>query len=155
MLRAYNFYIIKLRLYYLYYKYRGCLKLKRLINQIFKFGMVGGLCFFIDYGLMILLTEFLGVHYLLSSSISFTVSVIVNYILSMKFVFQTRSNSSKIYEFIFFVVLSIVGLGLNQMIMWIVVDIINIHYMISKIFATFIVMIYNFASRKLLLEKKV
>ena len=51
--------------------------MKKLIAQIIKFGLVGFLCFFIDYGIMVFLTEVAGVYYLLSSGISFTVSVIV------------------------------------------------------------------------------
>lgn len=127
-------------------------KMKKLINQIIKFGIVGGICFFIDYGLMVLFTELFSIHYLISCGVAFSVSVIVNYLLSMKFVFESK-NSSKIKEVIFFIILSVVGLILNQIVMWFTVDIINIHYMISKIGATVIVMIYNFVTRRLLLEK--
>lgn len=125
-----------------------------LIKQLVKFGFVGGLCFVIDYGIMVLLTEALGVDYLLSCGISFTVSVIVNYILSMRFVFERKEDAKKSTEFILFVVLSVIGLGLTELLMWVAVDKISIHYMISKIVVTAIVMVYNFITRKLLLEKK-
>ena len=128
--------------------------MKKLIMQIIKFGMVGGLCFLIDYGVMIFLTEVFNINYLISSGISFTVSVIVNYILSMRFVFETEKNDSAMKKFIIFVVLSVVGLIINQILMWILVDKIGIFYMISKIGATFIVMVYNFITRKLILEKR-
>ena len=59
---------------------------KKLINQIFKFGIVGGLAFIIDYGILFTLTEFLNIPSLISAAISFTVSVIFNYILSIKWV---------------------------------------------------------------------
>ena len=51
-----------------------------------------------------------------------------------------------------FIILSIVGLGINQLIMWICVDKLGIFYMISKIGATAIVMVYNFITRKIFLE---
>lgn len=129
-------------------------KMKKLIMQIIKFGMVGGLCFLIDYGVMIFLTEIFNINYLISSGISFTVSVIVNYILSMQFVFETEKDDSAMKKFIIFVVLSVIGLIINQILMWILVDKIGIFYMISKIGATVIVMVYNFITRKLILEKK-
>ena len=129
-------------------------KMKKLIMQIIKFGMVGGLCFLIDYGVMIFLTEVFNINYLISSGISFTVSVIVNYILSMRFVFETEKDDSAMKKFIIFVVLSVIGLIINQILMWILVDKLGIFYMISKIGATFIVMVYNFITRKLILEKK-
>lgn len=127
--------------------------MKKLLAQIIKFGLVGFLCFFIDYGIMVFLTEVAGVHYLLSSGISFTVSVIVNYVLSLTYVFETEQKN-RVKEFIIFVVLSVIGLGINQVLMWFCVDILGIFYMISKIGATAVVMVYNFITRKMILEKK-
>lgn len=125
-----------------------------LIKQLIKFGFVGGICFVIDYGVMVLLTEVAGLEYLLSCGISFTVSVIANYLLSMKFVFERKDTLDRRIEFIIFVVMSVIGLGLTELLMWVFVDKANIHYMISKIVVTAIVMVYNFVTRKLLLEKK-
>ena len=107
----------------------------------------------IDYGLMIFLTEVLIINYLVSSGISFTVSVIVNYILSLKYVFKTKEDNNKFVEFLIFIILSVIGLGINQILMWLCVDKLNIFYMISKIGVTGVVMIYNFITRKLILEK--
>lgn len=128
--------------------------MKNLINQIIKFGIVGVLAFLIDYILLFVLVEYLGMYYLISSAISFTVSVVFNYICSMKFVFARRDDISKKKEFIVFLILSIVGLLINQAMMWIMVDKLLIYYMISKIIVTGIVMIWNFISRKIFLEKK-
>ncbi len=127
--------------------------MERLIRQIFKFGVIGGLAFLIDYGVLYLLTEFAGVYYLLSGTISFTVSVIFNYICSMKYVFSGKEGMSRRKEFIVFVALSILGLLLNQLFMWLGVDLFRIHYMVTKIFATVIVMAYNFITRKIFLEE--
>lgn len=44
---------------------------KKLFSQIIKFGFVGGTAFVIDAGLLFLLTEFCGIHYLISGMISF------------------------------------------------------------------------------------
>ena len=128
--------------------------MSKLIEQMIKFGFVGFLCFFIDYGIMVLLTEVAGIVYLVSSACSFTVSVIVNYILSVTFVFETDKEKSRIKEFIVFVFLSIIGLGINQLCMWFGVELLHISYLIVKIGATAVVMVYNFISRKLIIEKK-
>ena len=132
---------------------QGIDAMKKLIEQILKFGVVGVVCFFIDFGLMVVLTELFSINYLISSGISFTVSVTVNYLLSMRYVFASKNDSNKAAEFIIFVTLSIVGLGINQLLMWIMVDKAHIYYMASKIVTTAIVMIYNFITRKILLEK--
>lgn len=129
--------------------------MRKLIEQIMKFGVVGFLCFFIDYFVLFAVTEFLGIDYLISSGISFSVSVIVNYILSITFVFDTKKDANKVKEFIVFLVLSLIGLGINQIIMWFTVEKMTIYYMLAKIFATAIVMVYNFITRKIFLEDKV
>lgn len=128
--------------------------MKKLIAQVMKFGVVGIICFFIDYFIMIFLTEACEISYLISSGISFTISVVVNYILSLKYVFETGKDKNKITEFIIFVILSTVGLGINQILMWFFVDVAGIFYMISKIGVTGIVMVYNFVTRKMILEKR-
>ena len=128
--------------------------MKKLIEQMIKFGFVGFLCFFIDWGIMVFLTEVFGINPLISSTISFTVSVTVNYILSVTFVFETDKNANKGSQFVIFVLLSIVGLGVNELCMWLGTDLLGIHYMITKVGATAVVMVYNFITRKLFLEKK-
>ena len=47
-----------------------------------------------------------------------------------------------------------IGLGVNEAAMWIAVEGLGIHYMISKIGATAVVMVFNFVTRKIFLEDK-
>ena len=125
--------------------------MKKIINQLFKFGIVGGIAFVIDYGLLYLLTEKIGIYYLVSSLISFSVSVIFNYIASVLWVFDVDKEKSKVRNFIYFIGLSIVGLGINELIMWGGVDKLHIYYMLVKLFATAVVMVFNFIKSKMFL----
>ncbi len=126
--------------------------MKHLIQQIIKFSMVGVTAFFIDYGLMVLLTEVFSVDYLLSATISFTVSVIFNYVASMRYVFRHKEGLSRKKEFTIFVVLSVIGLVINDACMWLLTDTLFIDYRISKLVATFIVSVWNFVTRKVFLD---
>lgn len=126
--------------------------MKNLFKQIIKFGIVGGIAFLIDYSLLYILTEFLGIYYLYSSIISFIVSLIFNYIASIKWVFDV-SQKQTLKDLIIFIILSVIGLGINQLVMYIMVEKVNIWYMLSKIASTAIVMVWNFITRKIFIEK--
>lgn len=128
--------------------------MKNLIAQFMKFGIVGVIAFVIDYGFMVLLTEVFGVPYLISTTVSFIISVIFNYFASMRFVFKRKDDMSRRREFIIFVVLSVIGLVINDVFMWLMVDFLFIDYRISKIVVTFIVAVWNFVTRKIFLEAK-
>ncbi len=124
----------------------------KLLNQILKFGLVGGMAFVIDYALLYLCTEFLHIHYLLSSIISFTISVIFNYILSIKWVFDVKKKQD-VRDFVIFIILSVIGLVINSLIMYVMVEVFGVYYMLSKIVSTVVVMVYNFITRKIFVEK--
>lgn len=124
----------------------------KLLNQILKFGLVGGTAFVIDYVLLYLCTEFLHIHYLISSIISFTVSVIFNYILSIKWIFDVKKKQD-VKDFVIFIILSVIGLGINSLIMYVMVEKFGVYYMLSKIVSTAVVMVYNFITRKIFVEK--
>lgn len=126
--------------------------MKKLIAQMMKFGVVGIIAFVIDYGLMVLLTELVGFNYLVSATISFTVSVIFNYIASMRYVFAHKEGMSRKREFAIFVVLSVIGLIINNVLMWLGTSIMGISYLITKIFATACVTVWNFVTRKKFLD---
>ena len=158
-----------------------------LLAQILRFGVVGGLCFLIDFVITNVIALILrnagsdATHAAMIGAIfGFVISVIVNYILSMHWVFERREDMDKRKEFVIFVVLSVIGLGLNELIILVCMSMImnigwcsaftswcvglaNIIFPMtfegmatagSKIIATAIVMVYNFVTRKKFLEKK-
>lgn len=140
--------------------------MKKLIEQMIKFGLVGVLCFMIDYGIYTGLC-LIGVHYLIAAFFGFVISVVVNYILSMKFVFTRKADLDRKKEFVIFVILSVFGLALNEIIIWLCYDGIYVNVpeiqtwmsataakLVGKLVATALVMVYNFITRKIYLESK-
>ncbi len=129
------------------------LKNNKLFMQIFKFGFVGGIAFIIDYAVLIFCKEVLNLDVLISAAIAFSISVVFNYILSIKWVFDVNQEKSKSKNFILFIVFSIIGLILTELIMHVGVKVLDFNYLIVKIVATAIVMVFNFITRKIFLEK--
>ena len=152
--------------------------MKKLFDQIMKFGIVGFVCFFIDYIVgIVTLNAIMAVSPFgqnsfeigsqIGAALGFTVSVIVNYLLSFKFVFQRKENLNRKAEFTIFLVLSVIGLVINQLIIALCTVVIyghsewlqqnmnyNMMYTGAKVAATAIVMVYNFVTRKKFLEQK-
>ena len=116
------------------------------LYEIARFVLVGGACFLLDYGLLYILTEYGDLHYLLSA-VSFTVSVFINYWLCLVCVFRGADAQTRRAKMLFFGS-SIAGLGLNQLLMWILVDFIHIYYMIAKLIAAGIVMVWNYVLKR-------
>lgn len=57
-----------------------------------KFGLVGVIAFIIDWGILNLLVGVFHMHNVLAATISFIISLIFNYIASMKLVFKHRDD---------------------------------------------------------------
>lgn len=129
--------------------------MRKLIEQVLKFGVVGFAAFAIDYGVLMLLSQVMGVDPVLSAAISFCVSLLFNYFASMRFVFKRRDDLSRSREFITFLVLSGIGLLINEVLMWAGVALLGnsaLAVTVTKVFATAVVMVWNFLSRKRWLE---
>lgn len=117
-------------------------------KQFGKFAIVGLMSLAVDYALLMFLVEVLKADLFFSTTVSFIASVIVNYVLSMKYVFDHREGMSRKREFTIFAILSAVGLGLNDLYMFVGVTMLNIGYQAMKLISTFLVTWYNFFSRK-------
>lgn len=126
--------------------------MRKLIEQIMKFGVVGVIAFVIDFGVLVFLTEMFGIDPVISATVSFIISVIFNYAASMRYVFSHREGMSRTREFVIFVVLSAIGLGINDLLIWAGTDLASFDYRLVKIFATAVVMVWNFVTRKIFLE---
>ncbi|MCR4907662.1 MAG: GtrA family protein [Lachnospiraceae bacterium] len=148
-------------------------KNRSLIEQILKFGVVGGLSFLIDFGVYtLIILIFSGgeepkkIVVAIAAFFGFVISLIFNYVTSMKFVFVHDEAMDRRKEFLIFAILSIIGLALNEVLILGVLAVYDhaavlqqgilwrYKEWIGKMFATGIVMVYNFITRKIFIEKK-
>lgn len=143
-----------------------------LIKQIMKFGVVGGLSFIIDFLIYTVIIAIFGNAKLtvaIAAFFGFTISLIFNYFMSMRFVFVHDENMDRRKEFTVFAILSVIGLGLNELLILGVLYVFDASVflqtgfngllwqfkeILGKMFATGVVMVYNFITRKIFIEKK-
>ena len=116
-------------------------------KEIIRFLVVGGGCFLIEYGSLFFFTEALHIYYLYSSALAFIISVLINYWLCVKYVFANAGRQNR-KQASLFIGSSIGGLGINQLCMWLLVEKGGIYYMLAKIVAAGVVMVWNYVLKR-------
>jgi putative flippase GtrA len=107
--------------------------------------------FWADFAALALLTEIVGLHYLISAVLAFVLGLCVTYCLSVLWIFKHRRVKSRIAEFAAFSLIGLVGVLVMLASMWFLTEVLNLHYLISKIASSVLVFALNFTMRKLLL----
>lgn len=138
--------------------------MKKLIEQLVKFGIVGVIAFLIDWGILNLLVGVFHMHNVVSGTISFLISLAFNYVASMKYVFTHRDDMARWMEILIFFIAAAAGLFMNDVIIWLSTYGMNHDAYISqhaeyllrtnvgKLIATVVVSVWNFVIRKWLLD---
>jgi putative flippase GtrA len=116
--------------------------------QFFRYIFVGGAAFIVDFVSLFIFTDIFGVYYLISAAIAFILGLVANYALSINWVFNKRTLENRWSEFTIFAVIGIIGLGLNELIIWLFTDYVGLYYLISKIIAAALILFWNFFARK-------
>lgn len=122
--------------------------LRHLAGQFLRYVVVGGLAFVVDYALLFVMTEYAGLHYLVSASIGFACGLLASYLLCIGWIFPVRALDSRGREFGAFALIGIAGLGLNNGLMFAATEWAGVHYLISKLLAAALVLIFNFGLRR-------
>lgn len=146
--------------------------------QFFRYCFVGGFAFVVDFGVLTLLVELFNIPHIVSATISFIAGLATNYILSTFWIFKSSKVNNKLAEFAIFAGIGVVGLLLNDAIIWLFQDILgkNLllggsseavgdyvdyyifgkiqYYMVGKVTATVVSFVWNFVARKLILFSK-
>ena len=130
---------------------------KAVLAQLARYLLVGGFAFIVDFTLFTLCFYALEWHYLLANLVGLIAGLSINYTLSVRWVFadcKRRLEKYKSKEFAVFALIGFAGVGINELLMLILVDIFNLPELISKTLAAIAVLIWNFAGRKLTLFKE-
>jgi putative flippase GtrA len=120
-------------------------------SEFFRYLLVGGFAFVCDTFTLFSLTHYLKVNYLVSGALGFLVGTAVNYVLSKSWVFQRRTLQNTTAEVMIFTLIGVVGLGLNEWILWFFQSKLGIYYLYAKGVSGVTVFMWNFGARKVAL----
>ncbi len=123
--------------------------------QAFRFGVVGLVAFAVDFSCLLGAVEFLGLNYLVSAAVGYSVGLCVNYLLCVRWVFPCRRFADRRTEFILFFLVGLTGLMLTEIVLWIGTEIFELDFRVSKIAALFVCALWNFVLRKIVLFSNV
>ena len=122
--------------------------------QFFRYVFVGGIATIVDWGILFLLTDFVHIYHLVSAIIAFIAGLITNFFLSKILVFKANeAKVNPVLEFVSYAIIGVIGLGITELIMFLFTNCWSVHYMISKVIATVIVLAWNYLARRIVIYK--
>lgn len=131
----------------------NALKSDRISIQAIKYGLAAFGGFLADYAALLALKEWAGLHYLLAVPLAFLVGIAINYLIGVWIVFQ-RGNTSLAKELTLFLAISLLALAITEGSMYLLTDILQIDYRISRLISGVLTYLFNFLSRRYVLYRK-
>jgi putative flippase GtrA len=120
--------------------------------QLLRYTLVSSASFALDMAILAALVEWMGVHYLVASTVGYLVALLVDYGASIVWVFaHRRLNGRGLTEFVSFAAIGIAGLGVNTLVIYVCTEALALHYALSKVVAGLFVLLFTFVVRRQLL----
>ncbi len=116
--------------------------------QFIRYIIVTAASLLVDSLILFVLTESFQIHYLISGIMGYTAGLFVNYIFSVMWVFQKKKYKNKFIEFLIFILIGFIGMGLNEFFLWFFTEILFLYYMISRGISAVFGYIFKFLARK-------
>ena len=118
-----------------------------LATQLSSFVVIGVCTVALDFGVLYALVKFTHLNYFVAALVAFMTASTLNYVLSVQYVF-VGGRFGRGPEFTMFMVITGVGLGLNQFTMWMLVGFAGGNYLLAKCISLTIVTCWNFLAKK-------
>ncbi len=119
------------------------------IRRFFKFVLVGFTGLFVDFGFTYLFKEKAKVQKYLANAMGFILAASSNYLLNRVWTFQS-DNPEVLVEYSEFLLISLIGLGINTFILWLIVSKLHWNFYFAKLFAIGFVTLWNFFANALI-----
>lgn len=115
--------------------------------KILKYLLVGAIAATIDFSIFGLLVYLIGIPWYWAGCIGFLIATSVNYLLAVSFVFKSGVRFNRSYEVGLVFLVSLIGLLLNQIILYLCIESFFINPLIAKLMATGGVFFWNYFAR--------
>lgn len=117
---------------------------KTLSFSFIRYIVSGGTAASVNFGLLFLLVEVFGVHYLLASAIAISAAIIVSFTMHKFFTFREHTLQRIPHQFIRYLILLGCTLAVDTALMWLLVDGLGAHYFVAQILVSGTLALGNF-----------
>ncbi|MCB0527713.1 MAG: GtrA family protein [Saprospiraceae bacterium] len=114
-----------------------------IVYKFIKFGIVGASGVVVDFGITWIGKEKLRLNKYIANSTGFLCAVVSNYLLNRIWTFHSNDPSIAM-QFSKFLLASLIGLAINNSIIYVLNERFKVNFYISKLFATGVVTLWNF-----------
>jgi putative flippase GtrA len=121
-------------------------KTQNTLHQFVRYIFVGGIAAVVDTGCLYILYYEFGLNHLIAAAVGFVIGLLVNYLISIVWVFETTGNFKQ--EFTLFAMIGVGGLLWTELTLWLSVNLGHLPVMGAKVLALCLVLIWNFGMRK-------
>jgi len=115
-------------------------------QQFLKYGIIGSLGLLVDFLLYYVVFQFLGLHYQIANAVAFAGGNTHNFLLNAHFNFK---RTDQIFErYLKYLSVGLIGLGVSAFLLFIFIDVLQIHYMVAKSLTLMIITLSQFLFNK-------
>ena len=127
-------------------------RIPKTVSKYVLSGLIATMAMFVT---LVFFREVVGLWYLYSSTIAFLVGFTSSFLLQKLWTFGCSSGASTHKQLVLFLVVSLVNLGLNDLGMFVLVDLVGLWYLFSQFFVTVVLAILSFFVYRLIFQDKV
>lgn len=120
-----------------------------ILEKLIKFGVVGGSGLVVDFGLTFFFKERVGINKYIANALGFTLAATTNFYFNKRWTFEDTSRDV-LDQYSLFFAIALVGLGLNQLVLYALHHYVKTHFYVAKLIATALVVFWNFTMNYLI-----
>lgn len=120
-------------------------------GEFHRYIYAGGLAFLVDFLVLYVCTSLLGINYLVSNVLGFSIGIMITYVLAIRWIFRYRKFKRAPVELALFTLFGLISLGSNELTIWLLVETVGLYYLTAKVVAAVVTFLFNFTMKKLFL----
>lgn len=122
-------------------------------SQLVRYAFSGGVAFLVDFGLLWVLTDWIGCYYQVGVACGYLAGLAITYTFSTFWIFNEHRTQNRLLEIVGFSIIGLLGMAVTHLTMWILTDLWlgERLYLLAKLITTVLVTFLNFILKKYIL----